>query len=90
MKSVVSAECNILKNVTVVSHFFKSAVDKIYPAQGPNVGKGKIKFYGKNFKSFTLAEPTCRIGDAIGVAKVVDPGIMECTVENMPLVQGEE
>lgn len=30
MKSVVSAECNILKNGTVVSHFFKSAVDKIY------------------------------------------------------------
>lgn len=65
-------------------------MEKIYPAQGPNIGKGKIKFYGKNFKSFSLAETTCRIGDAIGSAKVLEPGIMECTVENMPLVQGEE
>lgn len=40
-------------------YYEQPAVEKIYPAQGPNIGKGKIKFYGKNFKSFALAEPTC-------------------------------
>nr|DAM82704.1 MAG TPA: hypothetical protein [Caudoviricetes sp.] len=30
MKSVVSAECNILKKCTVVPHFFDRKIDKIY------------------------------------------------------------
>ena len=72
-------------------YYPQAEVEKIYPEYGPNVGRGKIKFYGKNFRSdFPKAEPTCKIGEAHGKAIVIDDGIIECEVEDMPFAENAE
>lgn len=59
-------------------YYEQPIVNDIYPKSGPNVGKGKIKFYGDKFRSdFQLAEVYCKIGDSYGKGKVIDKNNME-------------
>jgi len=62
-------------------------IEDIYPKIGPSEGRGIIKFYGSNFREdFLLAEIGCKIGDAVGKGRVVDSRTINCTVEEMSLV----
>lgn len=62
-------------------------LDDMYPKIGPAEGKGVILLYGKNFRDdFQLADVGCKIGDAIGKGKVINSNTINCTIEEMSLV----
>lgn len=62
-------------------------MEDIYPKIGPSEGHGIIKFYGQGFREdYQLADVGCKIGDAIGKGKVIDPHTINCTIEEMSLV----
>ena len=72
-------------------YYEQPTVHDIYPKSGPNVGHGKIKFYGDKFREdFQLAETYCRVGDSYGKAKVIDQKSMECEITELPLSGKEE
>lgn len=71
-------------------YYEQPIVNDIYPKSGPNVGHGKIKFYGEKFRSdFQLAEVYCKVGDSYGKGKVIDSKNMECEVSDLPLSGSE-
>lgn len=71
-------------------YYEQPTVKDIYPKHGPNVGHGKIKFYGDKFRSdFQLAEVYCKVGDSYGKAKVIDSKTMECEISELPLTGKE-
>lgn len=54
-------------------YYEQPIVKDIYPKSGPNVGHGKIHFYGEKFRSdFQLAEVYCKVGNSYGKATVID------------------
>lgn len=62
-------------------------LDDMTPHTGPSEGRGVIYFYGRNFRQdFSLEDVSCKIGDSIGKAHVLNPTTMKCTVEEMSLV----
>ena len=50
------------------TYYPQPEVERIYPQFGPNIGRGKIRFYGSGFKEDTQTESACKIGDAYGKA----------------------
>ena len=59
----------------------------MFPHIAPSEGKGIVYFYGRNFREdFPLADIGCKIGDAVGKAKVINGNTIKCTVEEMALV----
>jgi IPT/TIG domain len=62
-------------------------IEDMYPKIGPAEGHGVIQFYGSGFREdFQLADIGCKVGEAIGKGKVVDPHTINCTIEEMSLV----
>ena len=71
-------------------YYEQPIVKDIYPKFGPNVGHGKIHFYGSKFRSdFQLADVYCKIGDSYGKAKIIDEGNAECEISELPLSGSE-
>ncbi|CAI2384727.1 unnamed protein product [Moneuplotes crassus] len=67
-------------------YFKQPTVSSIYPTQGPNVGHGKIHFYGDNFRDdFPLSEAYCKVGESYGKATVLDSKNMECKLDELSL-----
>ena len=67
-------------------YYEQPIVNEIYPRHGPNVGHGKIKFYGDKFRSdFQLAQVFCKIGDSYGKAKVIDQKNLEWEISDLTL-----
>lgn len=59
----------------------------MFPNIGPSEGKGVVYFYGRNFRDdYSLAEVSCKIGESVGKAKVINPTTIKCSVEEMALV----
>lgn len=57
------------------------------PHVGPSEGKGIIYFTGRNFREdFALADIGCKVGDAIGKGKVINPTTIKCSIEEIALV----
>lgn len=71
-------------------YYQQPTVNDIYPKNGPNVGHGKIRFYGDKFRSdFQLAEVYCKIGNSYGKARVIDSKNVECQIDELPLSGNE-
>jgi hypothetical protein len=72
-------------------YYEQPIVSDIFPKHGPNVGHGKIHFYGDKFRSdFQLAEPYCKVGDSYGKARVIDTKNLECEIQELPLTGSEQ
>ena len=71
-------------------YYEQPTVTDIFPKHGPNVGHGKIHFYGDKFRSdFQLAEAYCKVGNSYGKATVIDQKNMECEISEIPLSGAE-
>ena len=69
-------------------YYEQPTIKSINPITGPATGNGIINFYGDNFRDdFPLAELGCRIGPAVGKAKVLNEHHMQCTVQDIPLAR---
>lgn len=68
-------------------YYEQVVIEDIYPKTGPSEGRGVIQIFGSNFREdFLLADVGCKIGESIGRGKVIDKNTINCTVEEMPLV----
>lgn len=70
-------------------YYEQPTVSSIYPKSGPNVGHGKIHFYGEKFVEFKTAEVYCKVGDSYGKAKIIDKQNLECEISELPLTGSE-
>lgn len=69
-------------------YFYRQVtLDDMTPHYGPAEGEGKILFYGSQFREdFPLVDISCKIGESIGKGLLQDQGTINCTVEQMELV----
>ncbi len=73
-------------------YYYRQVVlEDMTPHYGPAEGEGEILFYGSNFRDdFPNVDIACKIGDSVGKGFLQDQGTINCTVEEMSLVDEGE
>ena len=73
---------------TPFSYFETPVIDSMEPQSGPANGGTLVKLRGSKFSPhFDQGHFFCRIGPAVGKAKVLNEHHMQCTVQDIPLAR---
>jgi len=71
-------------------HYYKQIeITSVTPLLGPQEGKGAIYVLGTGFRDdFENAKPSCRIGNTLETAQLIDSETVRCLISNkLPLVE---
>ena len=72
------------------TYYHQIEVFDVQPRNGPAEGHGIIQISGRNFRNFKNADVSCKIGSEIGKAIVINDELMNCTVEEITLVDEDQ
>lgn len=71
-------------------HYYKQVeITSVTPLLGPQEGKGAVYVVGTGFSdAFENAKPSCRIGNTLEAAQLIDSETVRCLISNkLPLVE---
>ena len=68
-------------------YYVQPEVKDIFPQFGPSKGNALVKVFGSGFRSdFPGANTGCKVGNNYGRGKVINEGQIDCTLQDMPLL----